>query len=424
MTEEATSSEGPLPHLPYRPGGHRKRDISLFVVSGLLPLPWLMAHAVGGFSLPAEAVAPLSGLAILGGAFLLSWATELSERDIPQSLALLLLALISVLPEYAVDLHFAWTAGKDPSYAPYAVANMTGANRLLIGLGWTAVVLVACWRSQTRSLAIDPRQSLEMRFLLIATLFSFLIPLGGEISLFDAAVLLAIFAAYVRAAMRGEPHDMELIGPAGMIDREFANTGRRLFAAAAFLYAGYAIFASAEAFADGLVVVGRSHDVDEFLLVQWVAPLASEAPEFLVAILFALRLRGSVGLGALLSSKVNQWTLLVGAIPIAYAFSSGGLHGLPLDSRQTEELLLTSAQSLLAVVIIADFKFSRTEALALASLFLGQLFFPDTTVRWAFTAVYLLLAGGMLAFGPVARRSAVRSLALGIGRGGGSAGDP
>ena len=80
--------------------------------------------------------ATLAGLAILGGAFVLSWATELAERDIPQALAILVLALVSVLPEYAVDLHFAWSAGKDPSYAPYAVANMTGANRLLIGLGW------------------------------------------------------------------------------------------------------------------------------------------------------------------------------------------------------------------------------------------------------------------------------------------------
>ena len=65
---------------------------------------------------------------------------ELAERDIPQALAILFLALVSVLPEYAVDLHFAWKAGKDPSYAAYAVANMTGANRLLIGLGWAAVV--------------------------------------------------------------------------------------------------------------------------------------------------------------------------------------------------------------------------------------------------------------------------------------------
>jgi cation:H+ antiporter len=403
------------PHASRSNRRHRKRDVGLFVLSGLLPVPWLVAGALGGFSLPPEWVATLGGLAILGGAFLLSWATELAERDIPQSLALLVLALISVLPEYAVDLHFAWTAGHDPSYAPYAVANMTGANRLLIGLGWAAVVLVACWKGKTSELAIDPAQRVEMRFLLIATAYSFFIPLGGEISLLDAAVLLGIFAAYVGVAMRGESHEADLIGPAGLIDREFGDFGRRCFSLFLFFFAGWAIFASAEPFADGLVEVGRHQRIDEFLLVQWVAPLASESPEFVVAILFALRMRGSVGLGALLSSKVNQWTLLVGAIPIAFAISSGGWHGLPLDARQSEELFLTSAQSLFAVVIIADLRFTRREAVMLAVLFGAQLFFPSTTVRYVFAGVYLLLSAGMLLFGSGQRRAALRNLAFGGG---------
>jgi len=403
---------------PPAPVRNRKRDIALLLISGLLPMPWMLVGAAGGLSLPPEYVAALAGLAILGGAFLLSWATELAEQDIPQSLALLVLALISVLPEYAVDLHFAWTAGHDPSYAHYAVANMTGANRLLIGFGWAAVVLVACWKGGTKELAVDPSQRLEIRFLLLATLYSFFIPLGGTISLLDAAVLLGIFAAYVAAAMRGESHEMELIGPAGLIDREFQDRGRRLFSLFLFAFAGYAIFASAEPFAEGLIDVGRHYDVDEFLLVQWVAPLASESPEFLVAVLFALRLRGSVGMGALLSSKVNQWTLLVGAIPIAFAMSSGTLRGLPLDARQSEELWLTSAQSLLAVVIIADLRFTRLEALGLAALFLLQLFFPSTTVRYAFAGAYVLLAAGILAFGSSQRRAALRNLALGSWRSG------
>ena len=146
---------------------------------------------------------------------------------------------------------------------------------------------------------------------------------------------------------------------------------------------------SAEPFAESLVELGQRYDLDEFLLVQWVAPLASESPEFVVAVLFAWRLRGSFAIGTLVSSKVNQWTLLVGAIPIAYAISAGGWAGLPLDERQTEELLLTSAQSLLAALLLSDLMFSRREALVLAALFLGQLFFSDPTVRWWFVALYL-----------------------------------
>ncbi|MEE9606101.1 MAG: sodium:calcium antiporter [Myxococcota bacterium] len=386
------------------PGRRRVRDVLVLFSAGCLPLPWIAAHALGGLGLPIEVVAAFAGLAILGGAFLLTWATELAERDMPQALALLMLALVGVLPEYAVDLHFAWTAGHDLSYAPYAVANMTGANRLLIGLGWAAVVLIACWRSGSRELVIDRRRTLEIRFLLIATIYSFFIPLSGTINLFDAVVLFAIFAAYVAAALRGESEQVALVGPPALIERAFGDRGRRIIALLLFLLAGYGIFISAAPFADSLVEIGRSRRIDEFLLVQWVAPLASESPEFLIAILFALRLRGSLGIGALISSKVNQWTLLVGAIPVAFALSAQSWRGLPLDERQTEELILTSAQSLLAIVVIIDLRFSRFEALVLAALFLGQFAFPSTEARYVFIAIYLALAAGMLLVGGAERR--------------------
>ncbi len=66
---------------------------------------------------------------------MLSWAAEVAQHDIPQALALTILALIAVLPEYAVDMYFAFQAGRNPgsNYGELALANMTGANRLLIG---------------------------------------------------------------------------------------------------------------------------------------------------------------------------------------------------------------------------------------------------------------------------------------------------
>ena len=159
--------------------------------------------------------------------------------------------------------------------------------------------------------------------------------------------------------------------------------------------------------------MGRRYDVDEFLLVQWVAPLASESPEFIVAVLFALHMRASTGIGALVSSKVNQWTLLVGALPIAYAISSGGFSGLPLDARQSEELLLTSAQSLLAVILLSDLRVTRAEALGLAGLFLGQLCMTSMAVRTGFTVIYLAISAGLLLFGRAGRRRAFFALLWG-----------
>jgi len=382
------------------------RVIAWLAISLAMPLPWLLAS---GANLGAIAIASWTGIAIIGAAFMLSWSVELGEQDLPQSLALLVLALVSVLPEYAVDLTFAIKAAEDPKYAHYAIANMTGANRLLIGLGWTSVVLVACWRARTNSLQIPVHHRLEMRYLLLSTLYSFTIPLKGELNLIDAIVLLSLFLAYAVAASKGHRGDSELVGPAAWIDARVNTVGRRLVATFLLGYAAFAIFQSAEPFAESLVELGHGFAVDEFLLVQWVAPLASESPEFLVALMFAWRMRGDLGIGALISSKVNQWTLLVGALPVAFMVASGAMVGLPLDSRQSEELFLTSAQSLLATMLIIDLDFSRTEAIFLTGAFAVQLFFPDAEVRLAFGVLYIVMFFGLM-FHSRSRRQAFFAL--------------
>jgi cation:H+ antiporter len=95
------------------------------------------------------------GLTVVGAAFLLAWAAEVAQHDIPRSLALTVLALIAVLPEYAVDMHLAWRAADDPAtYRPLALVNMTGANRLLIGIGWPVVVLICCLRARRDGLPV------------------------------------------------------------------------------------------------------------------------------------------------------------------------------------------------------------------------------------------------------------------------------
>jgi cation:H+ antiporter len=139
-----------------------------------------------------------------------------------------------------------------------------------------------------------------------------------------------------------------------------------------FLFAAGVILLVAERFAEALVATGQQFGVSEFLLVQWLAPLASEAPELLVAGLFAWRLNTNAGLGTLVSSKVNQWTLLVGTLPIVFAIASGSLHGLPVEPRQREELFLTAAQSVFAVAILSSLSISVREALMLFGLFWAQ----------------------------------------------------
>ncbi|HEY8172357.1 MAG TPA: sodium:calcium antiporter [Dehalococcoidia bacterium] len=333
------------------------------------------------------------GLAIVSAAFLLTWSAEAAERDIPRTLALAGLALVAVLPEYAVDMLFAWKAGQDPSYAAYATANMTGGNRLLVGLGWTLVVAIYVYRTRKSILRLAQIHRNEVGILGIATVYSFIIPLRGGITLFDAAFLVSLFGVYVYLASRGEiEEESSLVGPAETI-ANLPTTNRRITVLAMFLYAGAAILVGAEPFAEGLIHSGTSLGIDEFQLVQWVAPLASEFPEFLVAGLLAWRLRADAALGALVSSKVNQWTLLIGCLPIVYAISSGTIDPLPTDTRQVEEVFLTAAQSLLAVILLINLRMTLWEAAVLLVLFLAQFLTPHSIVpRNVFSIMYLVAA--------------------------------
>ncbi len=368
----------------------------------LVPLAWLVPlFTGGGDGLAHGLVAVLAGMAVVGAAFQLSWACELAEQDIPPALALIVLALIAVLPEYAVDLHFAWVAGVDPAsgYLDYAVANMTGANRVLIGLGWSSLVLVMWLKNHERQILVDNDQRLELGFLLIATLYSFVLPLKQSISVFDSVVFFGIFVFYVVRALRGSHAEHDLVGPARWIDDRVDSRGRWAAIVVFLVYACAAIWFSAHHFADALVGLGKGYAIDEFILIQLVAPLASEAPEFIVAILFVIRHRPSTALAALVSSKVNQWTLLIGALPIAYTlarWSSGAVTAptpvpMELSDRQVAELLLTSAQSLFAVAVLADLRFTLREAVVLCGLFVAQWFFPGNLSRYAFAGTYLVL---------------------------------
>jgi cation:H+ antiporter len=124
--------------------------------------------------------------------------------------------------------------------------------------------------------------------------------------------------------------------------------------------------------------------------VQWLAPLASEAPEMIIAILFVLRSKPGVGLGTLVSSKVNQWSLLIATIPLVYAIAHHGFGPMTLDPRQIEEVLLTAAQSAFAIAVLANLSIGRVEAMLLLVTFLAQFGFESTSVRYGFSALYLL----------------------------------
>ena len=403
----------------------RGRQLAYMALAGAVTVPGVVFSRMYHPQAPDALLAFIFGLAVIGAAFLLSWAAEAAQLDISAGLAIAVLAFIAVLPEYAVDLVFALRGGHAHSiYGPVcqsaadklagndspcalALANMTGSNRLLIGLGWTLVVFVAWRRYRRRGVEVDGvslerSHSVELAFLAVATVYSLTLPLKRTITLVDAAVLVSLFAAYVVRISKAPAEEPHLVGPAALIGT-FATGRRRAAVVGLFVAAAAVILLCAEHFATALVDTGQTFGISEFFLVQWLAPLASEAPELLVAGLYAWRLNTNAGLGTLVSSKVNQWTLLVGTLPVAFAFSSGSLHGLPIIARQREEVLLTAAQSLFAVSTLCSLSMSLREAWFLFGLFWAQ-FFTGALVpaRFhglelvSFSVAYLVLAARIL----------------------------
>ncbi len=371
------------------------------------PRMWLVIAAMVLIGLPAIVLrlththpepaigAAVFGISILAAAFLLSWGAETAEMDISQGLALAIIAIIAVLPEYAVDFVLAWKAGASPEEAEkgLAIANMTGGNRLLIGVGWPIVFALFFYRTRLKELIVNPERSVELAFLSIATLYVIFIPLRNHVSLLDTMVLVTLFALYVFVTSRTESEEVELVGPARVMGA-LPTSRRRATVLIVLAFSAATIIAAAEPFAEALVELGQELGVSEFLLIQWLAPLASESPEVMVAGLLAWRGRAAVGMGVLISSKVNQWTLLIGTLPIAFLASSGDwslLGGLPLDHRQREEILLTAAQSAFAIAVFLNLKMGRAEALALFLLFATQLVITSELVRIYYAFGYIAL---------------------------------
>jgi cation:H+ antiporter len=369
-----------------------RHPLTAVTLATILTLPWLGLHTLFGVSLSTVQTVGLSGLGVLGASFLLAWGAETAEKDVPRSFALAILAVLAVAPEYAVDALYAWEAGIDPGSpasqeaASLAVANMTGANRILIGIGWSAIALYTVYSVHKTGdqavekrdgfladrVRLDPSVALEIFFLLAATVFAFFVPFGPGIGGFDMLVLVGLYVGYIYVALHSEHEETEQVGVPAYLQNQ-AKLRRVATAIGLFVFSGAVILLAVEPFAHGLEALGTQVGIPPFLMIQWVAPLASESPELIVVAVLVNKARSTAGFNALISSKLNQWTLLIGTLVVVYSLSLGYYGALPLDAHQTGEIWLTAAQSFFAIAILITFTISVREALALLGLFSTQL---------------------------------------------------
>ena len=374
--------------------------IALAITAGIPGLVLRFSDASAG----PELTALISGIGILGAAFLLSWAVEVAQLDISASLAIAIFALVALLPEFAIegvlawDAGGAWHAGARPEDIPEVTrvaANVTGANRLLVGMGWSLVVLVF-WLKHRTSLVMERGLSLELTILTVASLLTFLLFFMEQVTLYLSGLLIALYLFYLWASSRTKSEAPELMGPSAVIGG-LSRVRRLPLLSLMLVYPAIVILAAAEPFVDGLVEAGANAGINEFILIQWLAPLVSESPELLVAVLLTLRANPVAGLGTLISSGLSHLTLLIGCMPFIFSVSLGRASAFPLDSQQSVEFLLTASLSVFAIVLLARMRIAWEGAVVLLALFLAHLFWPDADARKIFALIYLILAAVILA---------------------------
>ena len=368
----------------------------------LLGVPGVVAR-FSGMNVDPVVAAAVFGVGIVAGAFLLSWAAEVAKLDVSASLAIAVLAFIAVLPEYAIEAVLAWDAGSSFDSATGAVteetsrvaANVTGSNRLLIGLGWSVVILIY-WLKRRHPLDMRGEMGIEISMLAIATAVTLLIFFLGMVHILLAAGLIVIYLVYLWLSSTREVEKPHLIGAAALIG-SLPVRWRRTMVVFLFLFAAGVILVAAEPFVESLIETGESFGIDEFILIQWIAPLASESPEIIVAVLFALRANPVDGLTVLISSGIGQFTLLVGSMAVIFSLSTGEILSFPLDDRQAVEFLLTTAVSAAALMLVAKRVISWNAGAILLALFLAHLFFSMSDERLMFTFLYFGVALGLAA---------------------------
>lgn len=334
---------------------------------------------------------------ILASAFLVAWGAEAAQFLISQGLALAILAWLQTLPEFAVEAVIAWDAGREPERAHLAIANLTGAIRLLLGLGWPMIYFVFAVSSRNRAavgaqqaapplpvIRLEREHAVEIIGLVPPLLYFGVILVKQKLSWVDAVVLLALYLAYLAVLFRNA-HGADHVADAPAVSRwAYRQPGwrRPLAIAALFGGGGALLYFTAHPFLESMLALAGLVGVSQFVLVQWVAPFLSEFPEKVSAFYWARRVsRAPMALMNMVSSNINQWTVLAAMIPLVYGYSSLRHHGVWLDFHfdgpQRLEILLTLLQSALAMMVLANMEFDWRDASVLFVLWLVQFLQPN-----------------------------------------------
>ncbi|HZE89013.1 MAG TPA: hypothetical protein VE404_05665, partial [Verrucomicrobiae bacterium] len=269
---------------------------------------------------PASAASALWTFpSIVLAALIIAWGAEAAQFLISQGLALAILAWLQTLPEFAVEAVIAWNAPHTPHGVALISANFTGSLRLLVGLAWPLIYLVAatgCRRRHKRPLReirLDPEHSVQVLSLVPPLLYFVYIWAKGTLTLVDSVFLMVIYFAYLFLLTRIPPQEAEKIEDMEAIPRAILGLKpamRNAVIFGLFLAGGLILYLVAEPFLESLLALAVSMGMSQYFFVQWIAPFLSEFPESGSAFYWARKLKGApVALVNMISSNINQWTM-------------------------------------------------------------------------------------------------------------------
>ncbi len=342
---------------------------------------------------------------ILLSAFIIAWGAEAAQFLISQGLALAILAWLQTLPEFAVEAVIAWQAGKDPTKTHLAIANFTGSLRLLVGLGWPMIYFVAAffgWKREGKFIAVklEAEHSVEIFGLFLPIAYFTFIWWKGSLTLWDAFPLIACYVVYLWILWKIPPRENndEAMDDLGAIPRRVLAFPARTRAIAIwilFIAGGAILYFAAHPFLDSMLALAGGLGVSTFVFVQWVAPFLSEFPEKLSAFYWARKVTtANVALMNMVSSNINQWSILSAMIPILFVISAGELRPLTFDAYQRQEILLTIVQSFLGFLLLINLELRFHEALILFTFWLIQFAVPSSRL----IMIYVYLAWCLVEF--------------------------
>ncbi len=363
----------------------------------------LLEGSSRSFSSLTLVVALFTFVSVVGAAMMIAWAAEASQFSISQGLALAIVAIVQTLPEFFVEGAIAWNAGQDPAgWLPNVTANFTGANRLLTGLGWPLILFTAMVQRRRNGntgrqvIGLRKEQSIEVVFMLGATLYYVAIWLRGSLELVDTAVLLGAFLAYLWMLSKlpsenEDPDELLDASPRALVKlrrrghRAGAILGLFTISGLVFVFISKPFVDSINTIAEALFGAGAG-----FFFIQWIAPFLSEFPEKVTAFHWARKVKlAPMALLNFVSSAVSELTALVAIIPVVFAVSFGGLGPVSLVTHR-DEVLLTMAQSLYACVCLMDLEYDVRNALVLFGLWLLSTALVET--RFWVSIVFLVLS--------------------------------